>query len=155
MLLPPTCLFFGLPVCQSNFNGWFRSLGKYRATLEFKSSGCAVSNNQFQSKFSPLMILQKQYIQNLVHNKAHGQDKISIWMLQLCCNSSLSNSNYFTLAKKCRRESCIIDFMSTKMKFALAILKKMYFSKYSIKYVVNRLPPFKNLYDHTNRFLKG
>ena len=23
------------------------------------------------------------------------------------------------------------------------------------KYVVNRLPPFKNLYDHTNRFLKG
>ena len=34
-----------LPVCQSNFNGWFRSQGKYRATLEFKSSRCAVSNN--------------------------------------------------------------------------------------------------------------
>ena len=34
-----------LPVCQSNFNGWFRSQGKYRATLEFKSSGCAVTNN--------------------------------------------------------------------------------------------------------------
>ena len=34
-----------LPVCQSNFNGWFRSQGKYRATLEFKSSGCAVRNN--------------------------------------------------------------------------------------------------------------
>ena len=44
MLLPPTCLSFGLPVCQSNFNGWFRSQGKYRATLEFKSSECAVSN---------------------------------------------------------------------------------------------------------------
>ena len=34
-----------LSVCQSYFNGWFRSQGKYRATLEFKSSGCAVSNN--------------------------------------------------------------------------------------------------------------
>ena len=34
-----------LPVCQSNFSGWFRSQGKHRATLEFKSSGCAVSNN--------------------------------------------------------------------------------------------------------------
>ena len=52
MLPPPTCLSFGLPaspvclsVCQSNFKGWFRSQGKYRATLEFNSSGCAVSNN--------------------------------------------------------------------------------------------------------------
>ena len=34
-----------LPICQSNFNGWFRSQGNYRATLEFKSSGCVVSNN--------------------------------------------------------------------------------------------------------------
>ena len=32
-----------LPVCRSNFNGWFRSHWKYRATLEFKSYGCAVS----------------------------------------------------------------------------------------------------------------
>ena len=39
--------------------------------------------------------------------------------------------------------------------FTSAIFKKMYFFKYSIKYVVNRLPSFKNLYDHTNRFLKG
>ena len=31
-----------LPVCRSNFNGWFRSQGKHRSTLEFKSSGCAV-----------------------------------------------------------------------------------------------------------------
>ena len=45
VLLPATCLSFGLPVCQSNFNGWFRSQGKYRATLEFKSSGCAVNNS--------------------------------------------------------------------------------------------------------------
>ena len=34
-----------LNVCQSNFNGWSRSQGKYRATPEFKSSGCPVSNN--------------------------------------------------------------------------------------------------------------
>ena len=39
-----------LPLCQSTFNGWFRSQGKYRATLEFKSSGCAVSNNFFWLK---------------------------------------------------------------------------------------------------------
>ena len=45
VLLPSTCLSFGLPVCQSNFNGRFRSKGKYRATLEFKNSGCAASNN--------------------------------------------------------------------------------------------------------------
>ena len=32
-----------LPVSQSNFNGW--SQGKYCETLEFTSSGCAVSNN--------------------------------------------------------------------------------------------------------------
>ena len=68
--------------------------------------------------------------------------------------NSLSNSNYLMSAKKCRCKSCIIDFTSAKMEFALAIFKKMYFSKYWIKYVVNRLPPFKDLYDHTNRFLK-
>ena len=52
MLLPPTnmlvfwsaCLSY-LPVCRSNFSGSFRSQGKYWATLEFKSPGCAVSNN--------------------------------------------------------------------------------------------------------------
>ena len=46
--------------------------------------------------------------------------------------TSLSNKNYFTSAKKCRRESCIIDFTSAKMEFASAIFKKLYFSKYSI-----------------------
>ena len=45
--------------------------------------------------------------------------------------TSLSNKNYFTSAKKCRRESCIIDFTSAKMEFASAIFKKLYFSKYS------------------------
>ena len=45
--------------------------------------------------------------------------------------TSLSNKNYFTSAKKCRRESCIIDFTSAKMEFASAIFKKLYFSKHS------------------------
>ena len=47
------------------------------------------------------------------------------------CN--LCNSNYFTSAKKCRRESCIIEFASAKIEFASAIFKKLYFSKCSIK----------------------
>ena len=42
-----------LPFCQSNFNGWFRSQGKCRATLEFRSYGCAVSNNlNYESSLS-------------------------------------------------------------------------------------------------------
>ena len=49
MLLPPTSLSFGLPVspaCLSvSQTSMDDSQGKYRATLEFKSSGCAVSNN--------------------------------------------------------------------------------------------------------------
>ena len=44
-----------LPLCQSNFNGWFRSQGKYRATLE-SSSGWAVSNNlNYDSSLSLLV----------------------------------------------------------------------------------------------------
>ena len=46
---------------------------------------------------------------------------------------SLSNSNYFMSAKKCRCESCIIDFTSAKMEITSAIFKKSYFPKYSIK----------------------
>ena len=48
-----------------------------------------------------------------------------------------------------------MDFMLAKMEFALAILKKLNFSNINLKSVVNRLPPFKNLSDHTNRFLIG
>ena len=48
-------------------------------------------------------------------------------------SSSLSNSIYFTLAKKYRQKSCIIGFTSAKMEFASAVFKKLYFSKYSIK----------------------
>ena len=65
---------------------------------------------------------------------------------------SLSNSNYFTSTKICRREKCIIDFRSAKMEFASA---KRIFPNIQLKDVVNRLPPFKNLYDHTNSFLTG
>ena len=36
-------------------------------------------------------------------------------------SNSLSNSNYFTPAKKRRRKSCIIDLMSAKMEFPSAI----------------------------------
>ena len=46
---------------------------------------------------------------------------------------SLYNWNYITSVKKCWRESCIIGITSAKMEFALAIFKKLYFSKYSIK----------------------
>ena len=47
-------------------------------------------------------------------------------LLSVC---SLSNSNYFTSAKKCRNKSCIIDFMSTKMEIALVSFKKLHFPK--------------------------
>ena len=54
-----------LPVCKSNFNGWFSSQGKYRATLEFKSSGCALSNNHIYD--SSLSICQFQSMLHSVH----------------------------------------------------------------------------------------
>ena len=48
-----------------------------------------------------------------------------------------------------------MDFMSTKMKFALAIFEKLYFPNIQLKGVVNRLPLFKDLSDHTNMLLMG
>ena len=69
---------------------------------------------------------------------------------QLNPNLSLSNSNYFTSAKKCQHESCIIDFTSAKMEFTSAIFKKLCFPNIQLKVVVNRLPPFKNFSNHTN-----
>ena len=42
--------------------------------------------------------------------------------------------------------------MSAKMEFVFA---KCIFPNIQLKDVVNRLPPFKNLYGHTNRFLTG
>ena len=66
--------------------------------------------------------------------------------------SGLSNSSHFTSANKCRRESRIINFTSAKMKFASAILKKCIFANIQLKGVVNRLPLFQNLSNHTNRF---
>ena len=64
-------------------------------------------------------------------------------------------TQFIPLGKKCRCESCIMDFTSAKMEFASATFKKLYFSKHSSKRVVNRLPPFKSLSDHTYRFLMG
>ena len=46
-----------------------------------------------------------------------------IWSL-----SSLSNSNYFTSAKKCQCKSCVINFTSAKVEFASASFKNFYFS---------------------------
>ena len=68
---------------------------------------------------------------------------------------SLSNSNHFTSAKKCRRESCIIDFMSAKMEFASAIFKNCIFPIIQLKGVANRLSLFQNLSNHTNRSSMG
>ena len=62
-----------------------------------------------------------------------GKLKNSIFEMPIIPQTSLSNSNYLTSAKKCQRESCIMHFTSAKMEFALAIFKKLYFSKYSIK----------------------
>ena len=48
MLLPPTCLSFGLPVspaCQSVSQTSMDDSGHKGNTLEFKGSGCAVSDN--------------------------------------------------------------------------------------------------------------
>ena len=55
--------------------------------------------------------------------------------------------------KKCRHKSCIIDFTLAKTEFTSAVFKKLYFSKYSIKGCCKQIPPFKNLSDHTNKFL--
>ena len=69
------------------------------------------------------------------------------------CHHSLSNSNYFTSAKKCQCESCVIDFISAKMKFALAIFKKLSFSKYLIKRCCKQL--LFVVADYTNRSFNG
>ena len=42
-------------------------------------------------------------------------------------------SNYFTSAKKCRRESCIMDFTSAKMEFASTIFKNCIFPNIQLK----------------------
>ena len=53
-----SCLYC-LPLCLSNFNGCFGSQGKYRATYEFKSSGCALSNNLIHDSSLILSVLVK------------------------------------------------------------------------------------------------
>ena len=93
------------------------------------------------------------HINNLIdHAKIH-------MALLVSKNISLPNSGYFTLAKKCRRESCIMDLTSAKKEFASAIFKIFYFSKYSIEKKcckkITSILGLPNLSDHTNRFLMG
>ena len=54
--------------------------------------------------------------------------------------------------QKCWHEKCIIDFLAAKMEFATT---KCIFPNIQLKDVVNRLPPSKNLYDHTSSFWTG
>ena len=58
--------------------------------------------------------------------------------------NSLSNSNYSTLARKCWCKSCIIDLTSAKMELVLAILKKLFFSQYSIKSCCKQITSIQN-----------
>ena len=80
VLLPPTCFWSAclsyLPVCQSNFNGWFRSQGKYRATPEFKSSGCAVSNNLNYDSSLSLSVSVKVIPKFLIQPSAIASDHV-------------------------------------------------------------------------------
>ena len=48
-----------------------------------------------------------------------------------------------------------MDLTSAKMEFTSTIFKNCIFPNIQLKGVVNRLPPFKNFSDHTNRFLMG
>ena len=82
--------------------------------------------------------------------KAHGIDTNSLYLLPSYLKkrkqrTSLSNSNYFTSSKKCRRESCIMDFTSAKMEFAPAIFKKLHCSNYSIKRCCKRITSIQKL----------
>ena len=70
----------------------------------------------------------KKVIMNLDSSKAFCPDCISVVVLKTCEPElsyilSLSNSEFFTSAFFCRRESCKIDFASAKMDFTSAIFK--------------------------------
>ena len=60
---------------------------------------------------------------------------------------SLFNSNHFTWAKKCQRASC------QKWNLRWQFSKNFIFPNIQLKGVVSRIPRFKNLSDHINRFL--
>ena len=89
-------------------------------------------------------------------NWADSQNKVNNYFWEnFCPIYSLSNSNHFTSAKKCRRESCIIDFMSPKIEFALAIFKNCIFPIIQLRGVANRLSLFQSLSKYTNRSSMG
>ena len=118
-----------------------------RSKLYFLVKTIFFSSFQIE-KFSGLIFKQSSLRQKFKIQFYHSYLSLSFYGL-LRLRSSVPLYIYIHIyIYKCRRKSCVIDITS-------ANFKKMYFSKYSIKYVVNRLPPFKNLYDHTNRFLKG
>ena len=104
-----------------------------------------------------LLLMQKHVILEtsiVIRKTSYGIFLLSYHLFQFLV-ISLSNSNHFTSAKKCRRESCIMDFTSAKMEFASAIFKNCIFPSIQLKGVVNRLPLFQNLSDHTNRSSMG
>ena len=64
----PTCLSFGLPVFPVY-------LSVYRATLEFKSSGCAVSNNLNYDSSPSLSVSVKVIPKFLIHPSAIASNR--------------------------------------------------------------------------------
>ena len=70
-------------------------------------------------------------------------------------NDSLSYSNYFTSVKNA--DAKVVLSISRRQKWNLRrqFSKNCIFLNIQLEGVVNRLPPFKNLYDHTNKFLMG
>ena len=87
-------------------------------------------------------------------NRSAGGVSVSMRICIFLSINTLSNSNYFTSAKKCRCESCIISRWQ-KWNCLWQFFEKYIFPNIQLKGVLNRLPPFKNLFDHTNRFLMG
>ena len=68
--------------------------------------------------------------------------------------SSLSNSNYFMQKNA---DAKVVLSISSRQKWnsCWRFSKNCIFPNIQLKGVVNRLPPFKNLFDHTNIFLMG
>ena len=149
-----SCQIFGL--ISSVVDGfewfWMESLhGSIQLVLKFRKGPLLVLHFSSCILMTFLMVLSVVLVSMLMILFILGVIRHLIcdgslsWFLNLNLIYWTLWANYFMSAKKCQHESCIIDFTSAKMEFASAIFKKMYFSKYSIKYVVNRLPPLKKL----------
>ena len=99
-----------VPVCQSNFIGWFRPQGKYRATLEFKSSGCAISNSFIYDSSLSLSVSQLHSVKYL--------KLVSAIFYQICIFSS--NDSLLKTIKN-------VFYFISKALFALEIFKFLWF----------------------------